>query len=1735
MSSVVRYSKYFLVVMVMLSGLQVVAQDFTRHNWQFGNSNRAIRFSRSNNTPALVTKSALGTGGSAVASHPANGDVLFYTDGVNVFDITNTQMPNGFGLAGNNASNQPASISPIPGTPNQYYIFSNTATTVAGGNIVRSTVDMQAFGNALFPAPALGDVTSKNTAVLNNRSEGMLVIPHANGTDFWLITHEFNSDNFSATLIDATATFPQTVTLNASGTGSAIAVQNFAYHATSGKIAVTPFNAGRNIFILNFDNATGQFSPDQDVPNSAGSIDGQLYDTEWSPTGRYLYISRNDQLLQFDTTNPSITLVNVLTTPVTRSLGLQLAPDTAIYYLYEAPGGIPQFRLGRLTDTDSIASLVIYNADAFGGAINFNGRQFPNFAPQAQINFTLSFTTAGNCANSPVSFYPTVLPGADSLVWDFGDGQTSSQWSPVHIYQSGGTQNVTLTAFLNGQASTPVTQPVNITQFDLQISLVQDTTACRCEFPPPVGTNCNGGFSVTADISGGTPTSIVWSNGDTGATLTPDSAGYYYVVVTDVTGCSAYAGVNVREWNAQDQRANIWYFGQNAAIDFNEQPPVAASGPINTPEGVSVISDRNGEVIFSTDGVRVYDKNNVEVPIPVPPGIGGEPGATQAALIVPVPGDETLYYIFTTQEVHGANTYEVRYSLYDLKLNNGDGGLVEFNQLLFFRSTERITGANGWLIAHEYGNNSFRAYPVTGAGIGNPVISSIGSDHVVTSVANAEGYMKLGGNNVLAVAFSNPGSSNVIELFDFDSATGELSNYRVADTEVPNGQVYGIEFSGDKLFATIRNTPSSLVEFYLDSLGTPKLIQPSPTIINEELGAIQVGPDGQLYVAVNNRPFLGTIQVNADTTLRSGFTLNGFALAGGIQSRLGLPNFIQNVGNAPQQASMLIAGLCFGSPTDFTGSGTDPIDQFLWSFGDGFSANTQVAQHTYDAPGTYLVTLRVTNRCGLDTLLTQQITISDVPDDPTFVQPPQLPTVCNGPIVLEATPATNPDLADLTFLWSTGETTRTIVVDQRTVVGVTITNSAGCTSTGQIGISDNRPQINLGPDQTICQNTPIAPLDASNPGLTYQWEINGTPAGTAQTQAVNTSAPGVFDYSVTVTNSGNGCIGEDNIIFTINPTPNITTSVVDANCGALDGQINLTINSPIGSLFSYTISGPNSTLIQGSDQPTGVVAGSPFGGLGAGVYGVLVTEQVSGCAINTPVSINNSDFVINSVIRQNTCDPLILEVDHTAVGPFTYNVWDTNSNSIVATGTTTGSPFQTTGVPSGNYFIEIINGAGCINTSIPAQFDQDPVVPIGAINVNGCVDPITLEVVTAAATPTFNWTGPGIIDPVANPTTANAPLGQQIYNVRVNAPGFCEASQDVVVIVDNTLTANFTASDACENSVTVTATPTGTFTYDWYNGPNDGTPDFIGNPLTLTSTINNLTLQVRNTLSGCTDEFAGSVNVFGQLLVNLTTSIPCENQSFTLTANTSLNGVPNPGGATYSWFRNGGSVSTPVPPQTLINQTQAGTYRVSVALPGCAPREDEETITLFPAPTGTLQDRVFLCISDANPDPTTKSILLDAGSNALTYEWFLDGVSLNEFTQTYLAEEYGTFLVELTNTFGCEGSDQTIVEERCRPIIVAPTAFRPGSIVAGTDPTKNNGEFWVITNFINDDGFEVFIFNRWGEMVYQSNDRAFRWNGRYNQTGELLPAGTYTYVIKYKSDFTGGSVQEQRGGVVLMR
>lgn len=1771
--------RVFLALCLLILPFLLVGQSYqpfhTRMNhWHFGNGPRAIKFNRPLSNPNIInTKfSPFGTGGSATATDAITGNLLFYTDGSKVFDGCNLLMPNGSGILGSSASNQSVAICPVPGQPNKYFIFANSATNTASGTITYDVVDLLQLGNTPFPSVIpLGDLEGPfHTPVvgLTGRSEAMIIVPHSNGIDYWLITKVANSQDYSATLINAAAYNPAHTgaftTNTTSGLGLVMSASHFAYHADPdnsafGKIAVAPTSSSRDATIINFNNTLGDFLPGPDVRifNSATATTNNqsIYDIEWSGDGRFIYFSvfgdetaaTPGDVFQYDTQNPLNTLVTVLPSTVFRSYGLQLAPDSSIYHLYQtALNG--NFLIGRISDPDSVAALANYAPLPFGN-INFQGTQFSAVLPKVQPVITVIFTSAGTCQNTPTSFYPTVSPVADSLVWDYGDGSpTDKIWSPVHTYTTAGTYSVSVTAFFQGQPQLPpTTNSVTINAFPLSLQLVADTTACTHEFPPPIGTSGPPLFSVKVNVSGGSASSFLWSNGDNTDTLFPDSAGYYYVVVGDGSGCTAYAGVNVKEYGVPDQRFNVWYFGNKAGIDFNQTPSVKLSdGVMDAPEGCSAMSDRNGQLLFYTDGNNVFDQTHTQIAT----GIGGDPTSTQSVLIVPMPNDETLYYIFTTEAKEDYPSNTLYYSLFDLKQNGGFGAVVQQKIPLFSKSTERIASNGRWLIAHEYGNNSFRCYELTPNGIGQPVITTIGSNHDFKNPSLAEGYMKISSGNMVAVALSIPGSSNFVEVFNLNNNTGVLSNIRRINLREPNGQVYGLEFSpgGNKMYATVKGspTPSFVYEYSIDSVKQfhfkQKVSNPS------EIGAVQIAPDGQIYFAINGSGSLGSILVNEDTTQLSSFNFAGYALASGTTSRLGLPSFVQQTGSAFGGPGMSVADVCIGSPLNYVGTPTDPIDTFLWTFDDGGTSTTASGQHNYATTGTYTVRLEINNRCLIAEGLPPFTFVDDVVVE-TIPAPPTIPltdALCIGNTLLNANTSNIPSL---TFLWNTNETTAQIGVANVGTYSVTITNATGCTSTGATTIIDGRPIINLGPDLTICQGTAIATLNAGNPPPTFShaWTLDGVSNGnTSRLQPVSTAAAGTDTYQVSVTNNTTNCVISDAVTFTIRENP--TASMVLLNSAVCTspgtGRIDLTI-SPLAATtqppihtFSYTIAGPVPSLT--ISQAPGL---HTIPNLTGGNYTVTVSDELTGCFVNLNGTISNLQNTLTaSDLSTCTTAPIAAVTDANTIpiaGNFTYQVFNL-AGTQVDNGTKNAANFNTKALPPGIYTIQVTK-SGCIAAADPnVVITQLPQVAYTTIE-DACALLPTLTGVPDNGLPTnFVWTGRNanstavINNQTSTVLTLNKAPGNYSFNVIATQGTLCPTPSIVTIKIESEFTPTITASDPCENQVTLKAIPsTGGYSYSWLRDGTIAVPPLVGKQISLSLADDGHTYAVELVSQiGCTYASLDLVaSVVGPVQISplSVTPVCADGSPFSITA-TSTAASP-----TFEWFRKQGTnyILLSGEENSTTTQTVEGDYKVVITQGSCTAK-DSIQLSRNALPVGGLPEESVICDDPENVDVTTNHVDLDPGIFE-AYDWFMKTsptateTRLGVTDQVYTAEHQGIYRIEITNFAGCKASDIANVINDCVPKIVAPTAFRPGSRV------RINDEFFAKTFFITDD-FKVFIYNRWGELVYQSNDRFFKWNGGYNNEGDPLPSGAYSYVIQYISTFRPSQgVQEKRGGVVLLK
>lgn len=342
--------------------------------------------------------------------------------------------------------------------------------------------------------------------------------------------------------------------------------------------------------------------------------------------------------------------------------------------------------------------------------------------------------------------------------------------------------------------------------------------------------------------------------------------------------------------------ANIWYFGEHAGLDFNGGVPVPITNNVMDQfEGCSTISTSTGNLLFFTDGMTVWNQNHQAMPNG--DSLAGHNSSSQSALIVPIPGDESRHYIFTADDFSESDG--IRFSIVDMTLDNGLGDVVLKNQPLLQSATEKLGGirhANGedvWVVTHEAGNDAFYAYCVTNTGISNPVISNVGTSYYNDAKI---GYLKgnVQGNRIAVVLESN--LQNKIEIFDFNNATGQLSN-AISLNGSPPFPYYCAEFSpsGNVLYASERSAHGHLYQYDLLA-GTATDILNSEVVLNSQVssyGALQLGPDGKMYVARYGSGYLGLINNPNILGLQCNFDNNGIYLNGGL-SECGLPNFINS-------------------------------------------------------------------------------------------------------------------------------------------------------------------------------------------------------------------------------------------------------------------------------------------------------------------------------------------------------------------------------------------------------------------------------------------------------------------------------------------------------------------------------------------------------------------------------------------------------------------------------------------------------------------------------------------------------------------------------------------------------------------------------------------------------------------------------------------------------------------------
>ncbi|AQG81563.1 hypothetical protein AWR27_20965 [Spirosoma montaniterrae] len=219
---------------------------------------------------------------------------------------------------------------------------------------------------------------------------------------------------------------------------------------------------------------------------------------------------------------------------------------------------------------------------------------------------------------------------------------------------------------------------------------------------------------------------------------------------------------------------------------------------------------------------------------------------------------------------------------------------------------------------------------------------------------------------------------------------------------------------------------------------------------------------------------------------------------------------------------------------------------------------------------------------------------------------------------------------------------------------------------------------------------------------------------------------------------------------------------------------------------------------------------------------------------------------------------------------------------------------------------------------------------------------------------------------------------------------------------------------------------------------------------------------------------------------------------------------PDQPGNVYQWS-NGATTPT-------ISVAQPGSYSLVLrnTQNGCVGRSSIR-VGDRPPPTFSLTREAILCEGDQG-----RAQLVANGAPTLRFQWLSPRT---DTTRTITVERAGSYGIRVTDVQGCTATASARVLNLCEPRVNVPDAFTPNN-------DGVNDQLQVFTAYVIDYDFKVY--NRWGEVIFQSSNPEQKWDGSYK--GTTYPAMTYPYTVTYKSEsFPDRGRLQKRGTVMVIR
>jgi len=752
---------------------------------------------------------------------------------------------------------------------------------------------------------------------------------------------------------------------------------------------------------------------------------------------------------------------------------------------------------------------------------------------------------------------------------------------------------------------------------------------------------------------------------------------------------------------------------------------------------------------------------------------------------------------------------------------------------------------------------------------------------------------------------------------------------------------------------------------------------------------------------------------------------------------------------------------------------------YLWT---GPVSNPNISNPTTSTTGSYIVTVTDINGCmNSDTV---NVNITPVPQISVSVTDP----LCFGGIG-SATATTGFN----TYTWSSSGNTTNIetglLAGNYSVIG---TIGPGCTSSTTFTITQPTQVVinTINSTPVTCNggsNGTASVLASGGTGLiSYIWN-----PGSISGSSITGLPPQT--YTVTATDV-NGCTVTGTVNVTEPSLLSLNMSQIPSNCGMPNGSATVT---PLGGTPGYTYSWSTSATT------------STINGLINGSYNVTVTDA-NGCTqiglIN--VALIPSAITTTAIASDVTCFGLCngsinLSAPSGGTAPYTY-LW---SNGQITQ--------NATGLCPGTYSVIVTDNIGCtfqlsgLVITQPTQISTLPSSTPGTICI-GQTSNLFSNSSGGTAPYTYLWSNTSVTQNISV-----SPIITTNYTVTVTDNNGCSITGTTTVNVNPPLSGSASSSPTTicfgDNS-TLTSTATG-----GNGGPYNFTWSPGGAGQTISVSPSNTTTYTVTISDGCSPNvtYTTTVNVNQLPVITYSTTglTGCEPLTVTY-SNTTPNSV------SCTWTINSIQYNNCAVTETFPTQ---GTYNASLTVTdnnGCINTSSIVVATVYPMP-----------IAQFSTDPSIANILepsiqFNNLSSVGSYDWsFGDGNTSNMFSPSHSYGDTGTYNIQLivTTQYGCTDTTYgTIIISDIFSVYV-PNAFTPNG------DGKNDYFTPVVTGA---EYYEFLIFNRWGEMIYNSGKSGTPWNGEYKST--LSKDDVYVWKLHIKEK-NSARVHDLIGHVTIVK